>query len=189
MGPVENAEAFTKQGHFQSCEDFEGQLSCGFHVEGWKFYVYDGGPTPRAVLDALQNYQTGTPVSLTGDILYYGDITAEIAVREVTPMPGGDPFGEMMANLQGSWVSLDDPASGMTVSGLEMEVAHGEQALGVRFLRLAETCDAANGAGPVLIQTNPEDQEPQCYMVARADGDNLDLIYFARGNTLRYKRP
>ncbi len=70
-----------------------------------------------------------------------------------------------------------------------MEEAYGEQHLGMQFLQLADTCDVANGAGPVLIKTNPEEQEPQCYMVARADGQNLDLIYFARGNTLRYKRP
>lgn len=189
LSPAENAEPFTKVGHFQNCGSEEGQYMCTFHMEGWKFYAYDGGPTPRAMLDALAGLETGTPVELTGDILYYGDITAEIAAREVRPLPGSDPHGDMLANLQGEWVSLEDPASKMTVSGLEMDEAYGDDGIGVRFLQLADSCDASGGSGPVLIQTNPEDQEPQCYLVARADGANLDLIYFARGNTLRYGRP
>lgn len=189
MAPIDGAEPFAKIGHFQTCETMDGQLTCSFHAEGWKFFAYEGGPTPTAMLEALAGLDTGTPIEVTGDILYYGDITAEVAVREVRPMPGSDPYGAMLANLQGAWVSLDDPASGLTITGLEMEETLGEEGYGVRFLQLADTCDIANGAGPVLVRTNPEDQEPQCYMVARADGQNLDLIYFASGNTLRFTRP
>lgn len=189
LAPTEGAEAFSKIGHFQACETQDEQYACSFHVEGWKFYAYGDGLTPRAMLSALAGLEAGTPVRLTGDILYYGDITTEIVARAVEPVPGSDPHGAMRANMQGDWVSLDDPAAKMRVTGMESAESYGDMPLALQFLQLADSCDASGGSGPVLIQTNPEDQEPQCYLVARADGTRLELIYLARGNTLRYQRP
>lgn len=184
-----NGEPFRENGLFQGCGSSDGQRFCAFHVNGWKYFAYVDDPTPAAALEPVRELAVNTPVEIEGDLRFYGDITAEIAIRTLRLRPGGDGFADLRADIQGAWVSLDDRQAKMSIEGSESTAFYGEDVVGERYLQIADSCEMSHGAGPVLIETDPAERTPQCYLIARADGDSLDLIYMARGNTLRYARP
>ncbi|CUH64109.1 putative integral membrane protein [Thalassovita gelatinovora] len=183
-------ETFSDLLIFQGCTVDDGSEYCAFHGNGWKYYAYYGGPTPRHLLDRLYNQPVGAAFHVSGEIVSFGDISMEVMVDSVTIAPGGDPFANLRAAMQGEWVSTDDPAYKIEIHGSEMWEFHGGSFLSNLFLQIADGCDAApQGRGPVLIETNPEDREPLCYGIATATTTRLELIYFGRGNMLRFRRP
>ncbi len=191
LEPGTYGEAFAERALFQHCEIVDGVDFCAFHANGWKYYAYRGGPTPDALLDALESLPTNTPVVIAGDLILLGDITVEMALRQVSADRQGDPYAPLRAKLQGRWVSLDDPLSEIEVMGSEMRNMYGGRFLGLDFLQIAPRCtEAPPDAGPVLLRVEPEDHSaaPLCYGISFRDDNTLELIYMGRGNMLRYQR-
>lgn len=185
-----NGEPFADLFVFQGCEIEDGSEYCAFHANGWKYYAYYGGATPDTFLESLYDMPQGAPVYVIGDILSYGDITTEVTLSSVEYAPNADPHRALRDQLQGPWVSMDDPAYQTEVFGAESWEFHNGEFSGHMFLRLADSCDGApQGAGPVLIQTEPETQESYCYGVQSISANRLDLAYFGSGSLLRFRRP
>lgn len=176
---------------FQGCEIVDGADFCAFHANGWKYYAYRGGPTADAALDPLESLPINTPVIIAGDAIVFGDITVELALREVTTDPKGDPYADLRASLQGRWQSVDDPLSEIEIMGSEIRDVYNGQFLGLDYLRIVNQCDdAPPNAGPLLLRSTPEDHEatPLCYGISIVDSNTLELVYMGRGNTLSYRR-
>ncbi|MCR8725823.1 DUF1036 domain-containing protein [Frigidibacter sp. ROC022] len=183
-----NGPVFQLDGVFQGCETADGRAYCAFHAEGWKFFAYQGGPTPDAFLVQIENIPMGTPVTVAGDVVSEGDIFAEVALREVVAH-AEDPFGDLRAAIQGDWMSSDDPLYRMTVYGSEaFEFYDGEQ-IGVRFLRIEAECDGSAGAGPVLLTTELEQFETQCFLFQDGLPDRMILALAGQGGFVSFERP
>lgn len=191
LEPGTYGEEVYERGLFQGCEIVDGADFCAFHANGWKYYAYRTGPTADSLLDQLESLPIDTPVIIAGDAIVYGDITVELALREVKTDPNGDPFADLRAKLQGRWQSVDDPLSEIEIMGSEMRDVYNGQFLGLDFLRIVDQCDdAPPNAGPLLLRSAPEDRDatPLCYGVSVVDNNMLKLIYMGRGNTLNYRR-
>jgi len=183
-------EPFTETARFQGCDVIDGARYCAFHAAGWKWYAWYGGPTPEAFLERLQGLPVGSYVEIAGDIVNYGDISVEMALSRVTPRPGAAPHQAWFEALQGAWVSVDDPAYRIEVVGSEMFETHAGGGDALYFWRFAEGCDdAPPEAGPVLLKTEPETQESQCYLPDRIGAATWEMFYAGRGNLLRFRRP
>ncbi len=189
--PMENAgffgEPFSQVGIFQGCAfEYEDEF-CAFHAEGWKFYANYGNGTEDALLDALEFLPVGTPVSFAGDMISYGDITADVVVREVSYFPELDPYHQIRMAMQGQWVDQGDRNAQIYIEGAELTDIYGGEQMATYFLQIAPGCNDGPG-GPVLLQTNPEDREPFCYLIDRATDEELVLYYFGNPEPFVYRR-
>ncbi len=189
MQPGQFGEPFSVRGVFQGCIAGDGDYFCDFHAEGWRWIVYQDGRTPGDIYDALTRLPTGTPVHATGDLVSYGDITTEAMLRGIETLPP-DRFEQLLQDMQGRWISADDASSSFVIDGSERINLYSGDYMGEEFLRVAETCDDAAGAGdPVLIATDPEDRDfPFCYGILRVTASLLELMYLPGGNILTYVR-
>ncbi|PSL22088.1 DUF1036 domain-containing protein [Shimia abyssi] len=181
-------EPFSQTGIFQGCVQGEDGAWCAFHADGWKFYAYYGGGTPDTMLDALEFLPVTTPVSFAGDMINYGDISVEVALREIAYLPGYDRYQAQRIAMQGKWRSVDDPQSELFIEGAEMLDIYGGEQLGEMFLQILDRCEDGPDVGPVLIQTEPETQDQYCYIIEEASNEKLELIYLGAPRPLEYRR-
>lgn len=186
--PGSLGEPFSQNGIFQGCEDGEAGAWCGFHSEGWKYYAYYGGGTPNDLLDKLEFLPVGTPVSFSGDMVNFGDISVEVALRDVSHFPGYDRYQAERIAMQGQWRRVDDPASEIYIEGSELLDIYGGERMGWLYLQIKDRCDDAPDVGPVLIQTEPETGESYCYLLEEASQDRLQFIYFGNPDPQVYRR-
>ncbi len=171
---------------FQGCELEDGRAYCGFHAEGRKLRAFYAGPTLAGMLHALEAMPVNTPVRLQGDRLGARDLQTAVVLRAVTPMPGSDPDAGLRAAMQGDWISQQDQRIGFTIRGSELYTRYDGAYRGARFMRLAATCDAAKGAGPVLVQTKLKDRSTACFVVEKVADGVMELTDPSRGARLRY---
>lgn len=178
-------------GLMQGCDIIDGVEHCSFHVNGWKFYAYYEGDTPPGLLAVLERLPANLPLLLEGALGTIGDITAEITLSGVRLDPQGDAHARLREQLQGPWVSVDDPDAAFEVFGSELRWLHAGRYAGHEFLQIVPRCgELVSDDQPLLRMTEPEDHEmSRCYAVLHSDGRTLDLSYLPRGNTLRYRRP
>lgn len=179
---------FELEGVFQGCGDSGGTYFCGFHAEGWKFFAYDGGPTPRVFLDRLaQGLAPGQTIRVRGDVLSQGDISAEVALVSVEAIP--DAFADLRAGIQGDWTSADDAQYRMTVSGSEIYEYYGAEQTGTRFLRLMDSCAESAGTGPVMVTTMVPGFETACFLLGDGLPSQLVLYPAGQGGAVIFVRP
>ncbi|MDJ0626812.1 MAG: DUF1036 domain-containing protein [Rhodobacter sp.] len=189
MAPGGHGTAFTTDALFQGCEIEDGREYCGFHAGEWKLRAYYGGPTPGDLLYALEGIAVNAPVEIEGDVVEASGNHMAVVVREVRPKPGADRDARLRAALQGDWVDAEDSRSEITVRGSEIYVRSDGGFAGAHYLRIARTCQASQGKGPVLLQTEAGGGRTNCYVIDTADGRRLQLTDPARGTALRYRRP
>ncbi|MFY0660427.1 MAG: DUF1036 domain-containing protein [Shimia sp.] len=189
--PMENSgffgEPFSQVGIFQGCAYEYEDAFCSFHAEGWKYYVNYGNGTEDALLDALEYLPVGTPVAFGGDMISYGDITVDTVIREVSYFPELDPYQHIREAMMGMWVDQGDRNSQIMIEGAEWTDIYGGEQMATYFLQIAAGCDAGPG-GPVLLQTNPEDREPYCYMIDSVTDEEMVLFYFGNPEPFVYRR-
>ncbi|SMP33770.1 DUF1036 domain-containing protein [Shimia sagamensis] len=189
--PMENSgffgEPFSQVGIFQGCSFEYEDAFCSFHAEGWKYYVNYGNGTEDALLDALEFLPVGTPVSFGGDMISYGDITADTVIREVSYFPELDPYQHIREAMMGMWRDMTDTTAQVLIEGAEWTDMYNGEPAATYFLQIAERCDAGPG-GPVLLQTNPEDREPYCYMIDRVTDEEMVLYYYGNPQPFVYRR-
>jgi len=183
-----NGQPFTLDGVFQGCDVAEGTAYCAFHAEGWKFFAWDGGPTPTAFLMQLAEIPMTTLITVSGDVISEGDISAEVAIREVR-IHADDPLAGYRAAIQGDWVSEDDPLYHMTVFGMEGFESYDGEETGTRFLRVEAECPESAGTGPVLITTTVPGFETQCFLFQDGLPDRLVLAMAGQGGFVSFRRP
>lgn len=175
------------QALFQGCELEAGRALCGFHGGGRKLRAFYDGATPEAMLLALETMPVNTQVWLEGDRIGAENIETTLVLRKVTPRIADDADAALLDALQGDWQSDQDRRIGVSIRGSELYTRSDGDYRGARFLRLAPSCDAAPGVGPVLVQTYLKDGASRCDVIERADGKVLELRDPASGARLRYR--
>ncbi|MBY6116239.1 DUF1036 domain-containing protein [Mameliella alba] len=181
-------EPFTQQGIFTGCELIDGLDYCSFEIEGWRYHAYYGGGGDDTLLDDLQYWPMPLAVEIEGDMVNYGDITVEVVLSRVTEVFDGDFFSEERQLLQGSWQSVDDPASRMTIQGADVYDYYDGEFIGHQWMTLGETCPDAPFEGIGLTRTELETQDSFCVHLGEITADRLELINPGRGNFLTYLR-
>jgi uncharacterized membrane protein len=183
-----NGQPFTLDGVFQGCDVADGTAYCAFHAEGWKFFAWDGGPNPTDFLMQLAEIPMTTAITVSGDVISEGDISAEVAIREVR-LHDADPLAGLRVAIQGDWVSEDDPLYLMTVFGMEAFESYEGEATGTRFLRIEHDCPESAGTGPVLMTTTVPGFETQCFLIQDGLPDRLVLALAGQGGFVSFRRP
>lgn len=185
-------EPFTVNGIFQGCESYDNQSNCSFHANGFKWYAFGGAGTPDDVMTALRTYNVGQLVTVSGDLISYGDITAEAAVYSVQSRNTSSEADNTMMGLQGWWRSLDDPSSTMEIVGAEVYDYYDGDGVLEQYIRYDDYCPVAQGlAGPFIVMTVPENyNDPQCFIIAGWDAIVLQLAYVGGpgGEFLNFER-
>ncbi|MEM7300854.1 MAG: DUF1036 domain-containing protein [Pseudomonadota bacterium] len=177
IAPGTHGEPFTRFGVFQGCDIFDGASYCAFHAEGWKHFAWKDGGTPDAVLDELESYKLGTALTFEGDTKSFGDITSDVVIRDFRAA-SNDPHQSVRQMMQGKWRSTSDSSNVFEIAGSEQTEIYGGEVLGANYLRWRDQCDGSNGAGPVILATNPEDrQEPICHFIVSVTANKLVLSY------------
>lgn len=89
--------------------------------------------------------------------------------------------------LQGSWQSTEDSLYVIHFKNDQYFSAYGESLDPSSQFAIVDSCEGAAAKGEYL-QVNLTDGTPMCYSVSQLTDNNLELIYLARGNTLRFKK-
>ncbi|MEM1387950.1 MAG: DUF1036 domain-containing protein [Pseudomonadota bacterium] len=183
-----HGKGFETNALFQGCELEAGREYCSFHAGDWKMRVFYRGPTPEALMYALEDLSVNMPVLLKGDMVETEGNVAAIVVRGVLPAPGQDTHSVLRATMQGDWIDEGDQRWEMTVLGSELYFRQDGAFSAHRFFRIAQECDGSDGEGPVLVQINSENNRRTCYVIDRADAGVLQITDIRRGRTTVYRR-
>ena len=165
---------------FQSCENDTEATFCSFHDNGYKFFVYDDGRTPDAVMRSLRGYLPGTPIELQGDLESVYDRTADLVMRRVLPRPWNG-WDSALGQMQGQWYAQDDPASMFTVLGSERINTFDGNFLSVDFLSLGDSCDSYEG-GEILTVRDESSGDVLCYSIEEQTDWAMTWMYLPRAN-------
>ena len=184
-------EPFTVVGVFQGCENIDGWDHCAYHAEGVRHGAGYGDGTPDEILNALQNVPVGTRMLVRGDMKSFGDITAEVAIRQLEPVQQ-EPLDAVIEAMQGNWVSDQDGSWYFEIYGAERRNYSGGSLLANEYIRWASGCDrnSEDGKSTYIIITNPEDNEySDCYYVVSVGRNHLTLSYVGgTGQDLEFTR-
>lgn len=180
-------EPYAQNGIFQGCEVGEQDGWCAFHAQGWKFYARYGHGTTDELLDALMELPIGTPVGFDGDMIEYGENSADVVLREVSYYPGYDTYQEIREAMQGYWRAQDDPSVEIYIEGAELIEDYGGDHMATLWLQIKPSCEDVP-SGPVLLQAYPEDVEPYCYAIKKATPDELILYDYSNAEAFVYRR-
>lgn len=184
----QSGEPFLVNAVLQGCGPTEGGEGCTFYAEGLRWIAYASGQSNPAAMEAMAALPVGAALMVSGDMIFFGDITVEAAIAALEP--GDDAFAAQRAAMQGEWVSAEDPQSRVQIIGSEWTSIYGDELLAVAVMTLSVRCGEAEGEvllGQLRMGYDPSDL--QCYEVLSVDGERMELSYLPRGNTLVYVRP
>ncbi len=183
--PGTYGEPATVSGTFVGCKTETDPDYCEIRGQEWIYVVAKDKRTPRHLYSALQALTIGQNVTIEGDLVGYGDISADIVARIVTA--GSKPSNDTNrhARIRGGWRSLDDKQSQIRFeNGAYYSYYNGDLIERGRY-SFNHSCDGAEGD---FLKVNIDgDSDPYCYGIEQT-GDRLDLVYLPRGNTLSYER-
>lgn len=183
-------EPFTVEALVQGCGVTDEVDGCTFYAEGVRWVVSHGGTNNEAALTAMALMPVNTPLIVTGDLISMGDITVEAAVAKIEPGTP-DAFAQMRNDMQGKWVSTDDPKASFEMIGSEQTDSYEGQVMAVSVVTFADACPGAEPVGPVFFsqQMGGDPMDLPCYSMVSVTPERLELSYVGRGNTLIYQRP
>jgi len=164
--PGTHGEPYRIAGILSHCDVFDASMACEIHADGWRYVANSNDPTPQWLLEELLNLPVNTPIAVSGDLMFYQGLSAEVTIRDYD-LTGDDPHAALRAGLQGLWQSTEDPNFQVLIHGGIFEDLYAGQPGDAFMLQLADTCDGAYEDGPAMI-LHPlygEDDEPQCYIV------------------------
>lgn len=174
FAPGTHGEPFVVQGLMQGCISGDEGAMCVVNAEGWRWLVDIEGPTPPEVYRLLTVLPVNAPVGMTGDIIEMGDITATVAVSDVTA--GHDPEARLRALMQGSWTFGDGQT--VQIDGSEWSETVGAELQSVSLLQLRADCGDGVVVGGTVITLAMMGGDPEaitCYRVLEAALDRLVL--------------
>ena len=190
--PGKYGEPYTIVGIFRGCNTDSGPYLCLFESDGWRYSVGDDGKTPKSLINEMANFKLNNNYQIEGDIMSFGDITAEVTVRRYSEVAlSADQ--KLMNSLVGDWRSVDDPKSVMRfTSDFRKWDEYDGDFEGEGEVSFTKECDDASVlvSGETLIQINdansPEDI--YCYGIINISDDSLVLMFLPRGNFLEYEK-
>lgn len=183
-------EAFDDVALVQECIFETEEPFCVLMSRGFTYYASADTKTQRYVLEAIGSLNVNDAVKLEGDIVSMGDMSAEVAIYAARHDPTLDVFAETRAMLQGPWVAAADTRYQSYVMGVVVEDSIDGEVQSEYIMQLANTCDAAQGQGPVMIaHENPWD-EPMCFVLDKVTQEQLRLrLAGGDGQQVIYLRP
>ena len=188
-------EPFTVSGTLNGCDRIDGLLSCQIEVEGWLYVAYEDNRNLVSTLDYLDGLPPGIAVALSGDMVSFGDISADVVIRSVELLDapaasGGFDPDDVSATIAGWWVSADDANYEIGfVDAVTMEEYYAGADTGVRDYFISDACpDAAPTGTPHLVTVDRATSEQFCYEVLDYGPEELVLMYLPRGNILEFWR-
>ena len=189
FGPGTHGEPFTVTALTQGCETRDEGAFCFFVAEGFRWVATQGGPSNPAALMRLAEMSVNTPLIVTGDIVSYGDITADVVISRIEPGTP-DAWAALRDGMQGSWVSVDDPLSVIDIYGSEQTSLYDGQVMEVALTTWADACPGGENIGPVMYmqRMGGDPMDVSCMAILELTADRMDLSYVGRGNTLSYTR-
>jgi len=172
-------ELYTVTGVWNGCFDGEdgGRNYCSYHADGWKHFAYEGGGTPASLLKELQFIGPGTALQFVGDMISFGDITAEVAIAKYERVKD-DKYADVREKMQGYWYSKDDDSGYIIIEGAEQKDIYDANLAGQYYLQWLDECEGSRGIGPVLLGVDPENRDqPVCHFIVSVDSKKLVLSY------------
>tara|TARA_R110002020_G_scaffold309301_1_gene524919 strand:+ start:44112 stop:44552 length:441 start_codon:yes stop_codon:yes gene_type:complete len=118
------------------------------------------------------------------------DAPAEPVAAEPAPAVQMDEAPRLLAMMQGTWQSLEDPLNVFTISGDKMSSNYNDEPLDDETITVVTDCTAMTPEvdGMSFTLKADGDDEPRCFDIIDAGAERLDYSYSARGNTLAHKR-
>lgn len=182
--PGRYGEPISITGILRGCRADNDPPICEIETDEWIYVVPKDDRTPRQVYAQLGTVAAGHTVTVQGDLLGYGDVTADISARSVTVQSAPTVVAQA-GGLEGGWQSLDDAESVIQFAEGRYLSFYGGELIEQGAYVFPNSC-ASGGKG--LSVTIEGDPEPYCYAVDTLNGASLDMIYLPRGNVLRYRR-
>lgn len=188
--PGQQGEPFTVTALIQGCGETEELNGCTFYAEGARWVAARGAGSNEAALDAMAAMPVNTAVIVSGDMLSFGDITAEALISRIE-LTEPDAYAAMRAAMQGKWVSQDDPQSTLEFTGSEVTDGYGGETMAVSVATYADACPGGDPIGPVMFkqEMGGDPMDLPCFALVDVTPDRMELSYVGRGNTLVYVRP
>lgn len=188
--PGQQGEPFTVTALMQGCGETEELNGCTFYAEGARWIAARGAGSNEAALDAMAAMPVNTAVIVSGDMLSFGDITAEALISRIE-LTEPDAYADMRAAMQGKWVSQDDPQSTLEFIGSEVTDGYGGETMAVSVVTYADACPGGEPIGPVMFkqEMGGDPMDLPCFALVDITPDRIELSYVGRGNTLVYVRP
>lgn len=171
---------FSATAVFQGCAAGGGMPHCSFHSDGTKFYVYDDGRTPEAVMATLRGYLPGAPIEVSGDLETVYDTSAEVVLRRVGPR-SYNSWDSTLSMMQGAWTDPEDYKVQYNILGSELENYYDGKFLGREYLSMSDSCEGLPG-GNFLVRREEETGDIYCYTVEELSEQRFVLMYLPRGN-------
>ncbi len=189
FAPGTHGEPFTINALTQGCETREEGAFCFFIAEGFRWAATQGGPSNPAVLAQLTAMSVNTPLIVTGDVISYGDITADVVVSRIEPGTP-DAWAGLRDGMQGLWVSVDDPLSVIDIYGSQQTSLYDGEIMEEALMTWADACPGGENIGPVMFTQlmGGDPMDVSCMAILEVTPDRMDLSYVGRGNTLSYTR-
>lgn len=182
-GPGTYGEPYTIEATFRGCWASAEIQECEFHADGWRYVLSELGPTDPAIIDALNVFDIGMRLSLSGDMITYSGDRADITVRDVQPASAPVPastgtsldMAGLMDHLQGFWNSDDGSGYGWAVDGNQLREIFDANIMELYFFELHPECAASGGRGPVLIGYPEYDPSmgPACFLIVETGQRSL----------------
>ena len=171
---------------FQDCVSETEAPFCTFHADGTKFFVYDDGRTPAAVLKSMRMYLPGTPIEVRGDLEEIHDRTADVVLRHVLPRRFNN-WDSTLTKMQGTWYSVEDPKSQFNIIGSELEDIYDGAFVAREYLSMRDRCEHFDG-GNILVRMDEESGDLLCYTIEKLSAYEMELMYLPRANFHSYRK-
>lgn len=187
FAPGTYGEPFTVEAVMQGC-DAEG--ACSFYAEGARWVAVPGAGSNPSALSMMAGMAVNAPVRVIGDMISFGDVTAEAAVSRLEDT-APDAWAGYRDAMQGDWVAVDDPNARLHILGSEEEELYQGEVMMRSILNFSDRCADGVEIGPVVLKV-PLGGDPgdlPCYALLQLGPDRMELSYVGRGNTLSYVRP
>ncbi len=186
--PGTYGEPYTVRGLLSHCDLKATTTECAVIFEDWLYLAESMDETQRALLTRMNDeLPINTPVEIEGDMISHEGGTAKVTIRRFTRV-GNDPYADMRDRLQGMWQAEDDDAFKMLFRGSFLDETFVGVPMAPSFYTVADTCEGASGAGPVLLLTDREDGARFCWVVRSLTGDQLVLHSVDGVGDMRYRR-
>lgn len=187
----QQGEPFTVSALMQSCDGTGEEFVCFLYAEGFRYAAFAAAAPDPSILDVLAQLGPNTPVQLTGDILNYGDITAEVILSQIAPGPV-DSKADIRAAIQGPWVSTDDATYTTVIVGSEIIEASDGAETRVSMIVLDSFCpdgSETDGNAIGIYEMGGDPADARCWAIDEVTADSLILFNLPRGNLLSFRRP
>jgi hypothetical protein len=167
------------------------EFVCFLYADGFRYAVFAAVAPEPAITDALAMLGPNTPVQLTGDILHYGDMTAEVVLSQIAPGPL-DPNVDIRAAIQGSWVSTDDAGYTTQIVGSEITEFYSGAVTSASMIVLDSFCPDGTDTGSDSIgiyEMGGDPSNARCWGIETVTPDMMTVFNLPRGNVLSFRRP